>query len=581
MSCTELIHMLDKFNSITQNPVKFLSVQNEEKENIKDLIKSIYDYTKVQESDGGNNKTGALTELIVEDFDEEQIWQELELQNNDCWDQLVADVAKCVSIKDNLKFPIKILEEKHEEDLEETINNESMDEENKLSNIDSDDPKSRTKKKKNNKEKLKSKSTKSSIVDDDFFKLNEMEQFLLQEERKENTSKKVESGSDEESINMFEDDEEEDMEEDGEENNVMYSDFFEGQNGDLGENVDRDDYNESEEEMVSNNEMTTKNKKKVRFSKVEKDSSSDDESDPEVENDNLIAEPKTTEQQSEFEKRQSRLKQQIAKLENKHLDEAPWQMKGQVDASKRPQNSLLEEIVDFDLTSRPPPIITEQTTVTLEDIIKRRIKDKVWDDVVKKDKPIDDSLTYRKPEILDHSKSKMSLAQVYEAEYLKQKHGTEEEDSKEPENHKQIREAMNTLFAKLDALSHYHYTPKAAQAEVKIVSNTPAINMEEVAPVATSNAALLAPEEVKKKNKGELISKEERTATDKKRERRLKKKLQREKGKVEKKEAVKFKKGAEGKDSKSLKTSKAFFEHLNTDVNSLIKPGKFVKRKNK
>uniref|UniRef100_A0A2A4J7Z1 Uncharacterized protein n=2 Tax=Heliothinae TaxID=95178 RepID=A0A2A4J7Z1_HELVI len=95
--------------------------------------------------------------------------------------------------------------------------------------------------------------------------------------------------------------------------------------------------------------------------------------------------------------------------------------------------------------------------------------------------------------------------------------------------------------------------------------------MEEVAPVATSDAALLAPEEVKKKRRGELMSKEERTATDKNRERRKKKKHQRQKGKVEKvTEHRNTEKGAVS-DDKSLKTSKAFFQQLTDDSRSMIK----------
>lgn len=582
MACATVEDIIDKFESFTHKPVNFLTVQSGIKDDVKNLVKSIYDYTKSEEKSDKKTKKSALPELIVQDFDEEQIWQQIELQNTECWDQLVWEVANCVSSKKDLNFPVTTTEPSNDESMEEEEGSlPSGDEENEHSDDEELEKPSKKSKSAEKPNKSSGKKLKTSIVDDKFFKLQEMEKFLIDEERKEGKNR-GESDSDEESLPLFEDIDDEGS---GEED-MMYTDFFGEQEGDQGDGGDdgdeqyddkmddeeeiEDEMDEEEMETEKEQEMPKKKEKKVTFL----DGSSDDESnDSENEQPAMNGKPNKDEKKSDFELRQERLQQTISRLEEKNLKDAPWQLKGEVDATKRPQNSLLQEVVDFDLTSRPAPIITEQTTVTLEDIIRRRVKDKAWDDVIRKEKPVEDQLSFRKTEIIDQSKSKMSLAQVYEAEYLKQKQALsgDVEEEKEPESHTQIKDAMNKLFAKLDALCHYHYTPKAPQAEVKIVSNTPAISMEEVAPVATSDATLLAPEEVKKKRRGDLMSKEERSQTDKNRERRKKKKLQRKKGQVTKVTDNRNTKKAVEASDKSLKTSKAFFQQLNDDSTSLIK----------
>lgn len=289
--------------------------------------------------------------------------------------------------------------------------------------------------------------------------------------------------------------------------------------------------------------------------------------------------------------------------------EKPWQLKGEVAAIERPENALLEEDLDYDTVSKQAPIITEEVSKRLCDIIIQRIKDQAWDDVERKVKPVENPYDYKKKLILDQEKSKLSLAQVYEEEYLKQKGDLEaskkapgmldndDMDMDKPEILDAIKVRMNALFVQLDTLTHFHYTPQAVNAEVKVVRNLPTIAMEEVAPVAMSDATLLAPQEIVDKKRGEAIGASERTDTDKKRDLRLKKAKQRKQKHVrENKEkmlsklhpglATKYSKKAaqkaieqaekEGKvktikdKSKAVKSSSAFFDKMQNEVTGIV-----------
>ncbi|GFN92137.1 U3 small nucleolar ribonucleoprotein protein mpp10 [Plakobranchus ocellatus] len=447
-----------------------------------------------------------------------------------------------------------------------------------LSDEDEDLNESSLKTKTKDKKLAKTLPKKPSVVDDKFFKLAEMEDFLDSEDGKEEKRKKKEEKNEtveeesededeaaDEDVDMFNDLDDEDDDAMG----AMYVDFFDPPedgspeqkarvekkkkhadnhvDGMSEDNEESDDVDEESDDPIYGDEIDEDDEDKanededdVEHESEGGESTRETEADKEeerktskksvsfekdlLESDEEAIDEKVASKSSKssFEKKQEQLQAEAREMEEQSLKEAPWELTGETTASKRPENSLLETVLDFQHTTRAAPVITDETTKSLEDYIKQRIKDKAFDDVERKEKPKEDPFEFKKRIVLDQEKSKLSLGELYEQEFLKQQQEDKEEVKADPECEK-IETDLKKLFQQLDALCNFRYTPMKAGTEVKILVNTPAITMEEVAPTATADAQLLAPEEVKEKIKGDLKADDERDSTDKKRDRRHKK----------------------------------------------------------
>ncbi|KAI4900185.1 hypothetical protein NFI96_017670 [Prochilodus magdalenae] len=662
MAAHTLETCLEILEKSTAQPEQFLRVQDALATGFTSLTKTLYDLHKAHKL--ASCKGSPLDQLVVDNFDEEQIWQELELQNSTVLTHFEEAVSQAVQDdtlailtdteeeeegddgqddEDDNDEDLEDLEEGEEEDEDEDQEEEEDDEDDKdngfkpkakardeehgFSDEDSDidfdvDKLEKEVKQKKNTATTLPKSRTVSEVDDKFFKLSEMEAFLDDMDKKEG---KESVGEEIDYFQELPSDDEEDLSFDKpttsksqkkstSSRDVKYKDYFrdeemeeqapeeEDESAPEEEEGDENEDYEDEEDLDMEGDAESQ-KARDALRKVTFDLPSDSEGE-DVE-DIFGGKPKhaaKADSRSSLEKRQEKMAEKIEELEKTALAAKPWQLTGEVSAQMRPENSMLEEDVAFDQASRMAPPVTEETTLQLEDIIKQRIKDQAWDDVVRKEKPKEEVFEYKKRLTLDQEKSKRSLAEVYEQEYLKQT----QEKTEEEENpaHVEIQKLMDTLFLKLDALSNFHFTPKPHVPEVKVVSNLPSISMEEVAPVSASSATLLAPEEVKEKNKaGDILGDLEKTATDKKRERRKKKKLKRLKIQ-ERERRIKLKEAANGGEKKkkskaeveatlrkltkggsakvltndgmdkALRSSQAFFSQLQDQVKSQIKGSK-------
>ena len=153
----------------------------------------------------------------------------------------------------------------------------------------------------------------------------------------------------------------------------------------------------------------------------------------------------------------------------------------EADATKRPENSLLDEFLEFDHLAPPPPPMTQEETTRIEDLIKQRIIDNVFDDVERRYD--DDDLTSHAAALPDvaQEKSKLSLAEVYEQEFMEASTGavTSAAERRVQKQRKAVKQLMMAIEDELNALTNAHYLPMRPKEDLTITTNAPTVTLED------------------------------------------------------------------------------------------------------
>ncbi|KAL0142940.1 U3 small nucleolar ribonucleoprotein complex, subunit Mpp10 [Mucor lusitanicus] len=577
---------VDQFiSNVVDKPQVFFGSNQKIVDNALQVAKHFYDNVKKVEQ----VQFSPFTELLTEGFDNDQIWEEIASQN-----EPFLDYAK-TALKEFSKKPSSSTQKQSftDDDDEESLSGQSMD----LDQAEDDDEEAdhgldfmdqdmeTDQDEEENDEEMqedsndeedddedavapevvdapKSSSKKTSEVDDEFFNLDEFNKWTDKQEELDMMSDREDQDDEFDFDKDLDEQEDSDEEEDDTEaaTEMLYEDFF-------------------GEKPKMNAKPYTPKKKQIEYEEElvdsEEESEAEEEEDEEEQEDGPVrdlfgaddsdAEEGEGEEQSAFQKQQARLQAQIEEFEDENIQDKHWTLRGEATAKARPVNSLLEEDLEFEHANKPVPVITQESTNTLEDMIKKRILDNMFDDVERKvDPTLRPFIPSKRVEISDE-KAKQSLADMYEDDFVRKQAGEEKKDARDEaleKEHDEISDMFKTLCHKLDALSNFHYTPKAAKPEMTIVSNSAAISMEEVTPVNVSDATLLAPEEVYDKKRGDVKAAAEMDQDERKRLRAQKKKLKRkERDMKERTKAVKELLGQKnvtviGKDGQKKTTTK-------------------------
>ncbi|KAG6359321.1 hypothetical protein INS49_012842 [Diaporthe citri] len=248
------------------------------------------------------------------------------------------------------------------------------------------------------------------------------------------------------------------------------------------------------------------------------DDVSDNSDDEDALSDASAGDPKS--RRSAHERRQAKLSEEIRKMEAELVAKRAWTLSGEASASARPMNSLLEEDLDFEHAGKPIPVITEEVSEEIEDLIKRRIIVGEFDGVPKRRPDADVPADVRRGLVeLDDAKAKQSLAEIYEEDHVKATNPdsyVNAKDEKLRREEKEIEAMWKDVSAKLDSLSSWHYKPKPAAPSLQVVADVATLAMEDAQPTTAQGVSggesMIAPQEVYNPGKdtaekGEVVAK--------------------------------------------------------------------------
>ncbi|KAK4133826.1 Mpp10 protein [Trichocladium antarcticum] len=224
---------------------------------------------------------------------------------------------------------------------------------------------------------------------------------------------------------------------------------------------------------------------------------------------------------SAHDRRQAKVADEIRKLEGELVAKRAWTLAGEAKAVDRPVNSLLEEDLDFEHVGKMVPVMTEEVSESIEELIKRRILAHEFDEVLR-----------RRPDTLgnphdarrgmvdvEDTKGKQSLAEIYEEEHVKKANPdayVSQADDKLRRDEEEIRNMWTEISGRLDALSSWHYKPRPAAPTLTVVADVATVAMEDAQPATAQGVAggesMIAPQEVyapgrDTADKGEVVAK--------------------------------------------------------------------------